>query len=166
MRFSVVIASLNEADRLWKTVRSVRETTRRRDYEIVVTDDASTDGCLDQLRQRYDDVRIVGHRKRKGCSPTKDLGARSSTGDVIVFLDGHCKPERGAIETLVEAVEPDGRHSDSSRRSTRRRGRTQRLVGQCYSNLTTLDSEWIGLKGMRMRGRFYESPALAGAALR
>ena len=37
--------------------------------------------------------------------PTKDLGARHARGDVLVFLDGHCKPESGAIERLVADVE-------------------------------------------------------------
>ena len=43
MRASIVIASFNEGDLLWKTVRSCVETVADLDCEIVVVDDASDD---------------------------------------------------------------------------------------------------------------------------
>ncbi len=75
------------------------------DYEIVIADDASWDGCIDEVQKRLPYVRVVGREERLGPSPTKDLGARQARGDVLVFLDGHTKPEPGAIRRLVESVE-------------------------------------------------------------
>ena len=105
MRASLVIASHNEGDLLWQTVRSCVETLDGLDAEIVVADDASEDGSVDELLARYPDVRVVVGPGRRGVSPTKDLAARSSRGDVLVFLDAHCKPEGGALEALVRDVE-------------------------------------------------------------
>ena len=52
-----------------------------------------------------EDVKLIVTPDRTGTSATKDLAARSSRGDVLVFLDAHCKPEPGAIERLVQDVE-------------------------------------------------------------
>jgi GT2 family glycosyltransferase len=105
MRASIAISAYNEGDLLWKTVRSCVETTRDLECEIVVADDASTDDSIDKLRRRFPDVQVVSSPERRGCPATKDLAARSSQGDVIIFLDAHCKPEPGAIARMVDNVE-------------------------------------------------------------
>ena len=105
MRASIVIAAHNEGDLLGKTVASCFEANDSIDFEIVVADDASNDGSIPELGKRFREIRVVANTERRGCSATKDLGARSSRGDVIVFLDGHCKPEPGALGRLVSAVE-------------------------------------------------------------
>lgn len=105
MRASIIVASLNEGDRLWRTVASCLEDRGALDSEIVVADDGSQDGSLDELRRRFPQVPVFVQPQRVGVSPTKDLGARHACGDVLVFLDGHCKPESGAIERLVADVE-------------------------------------------------------------
>ncbi len=108
MRTSVVIASHNEGDLLWRTVGSCLETTHDLDCEIVVADDASTDGCVEEMLRRFPHIRVVRFPERRGVSPTKDLAARSSHGEVLIFLDAHCKPETGAIGRVVSDIERFG----------------------------------------------------------
>lgn len=108
MRASIVIASHNEGDMLWKTVAACRTTCQALDYEIVVADDASTDQSVVDLVQRFPDVSVISQNARKGVSPTKDLAAEHARGEVLVFLDAHCKPEPGAMEQLVADVEATG----------------------------------------------------------
>jgi len=105
MRASIVIATHNEGDCLCRTVRSCLESIGDLECEIVVADDASDDGSLDELWRRFPEVRIVNHPERRGVAPTKDLGARYACGDVLVFLDAHCNPEPAAIARLVADVE-------------------------------------------------------------
>lgn len=120
MRGSIVIASFNEEMALVRTVEYRIETADRLDPEILVADDGSSDGSIDELRRRFPRVRIVQHaaddgeslvepsRPRivsRGASPTNHLGTTESTGDVLLFLDGHCRPEPGAIRRLAEVVE-------------------------------------------------------------
>lgn len=173
LRASIVIASLNEGDRLWKTVQSCIETIEEDGgYEVVVADDASNDGSIEELRQRFPHVRVFAHAERRGVSPTKDLGARSSCGAVLVFLDGHCKPEPGAIARLVEGVEAlDGQAIVTPRVAALDPERWQNNPGQIgYGyriDLEQFDCGWIGLEQMQTfpgsaGRRFYESPAFIG----
>jgi glycosyltransferase involved in cell wall biosynthesis len=170
MRASIVIPAHNEGANLLKTVRSCIETTKGLDCEVLIADDASSDGSIEETLDRYPRVRLVAHRRRKGCSATKDFGARESRGDVILFIDGHCKPERGAIERLVRDVEAyDGEAVVIPRvvaLDTTKWTNNRKLVGQCFQfALRDFHCSWVGLRGMWMRGRFYESPSLVGCCL-
>ena len=170
MRATVVIASLNEGARLWKTARSCIDTTVGLGYEVLVADDGSDDGSLEELRHRCGDVRVVTHDARRGVASTKDLGARSALGEVLVFLDGHCKPEAGAIARLVADVEEmDGRAVvtpavpalDTDTWENRRD-----VVGYGYAiELAQFTCRWADRATLRRRGRFLESQALIGCAV-
>jgi glycosyltransferase involved in cell wall biosynthesis len=170
MRASVVIAAHNEGDLLTRTVESCVRTTGGLDLEFVVADDGSTDGSIQALKRRFPFVRTVRHRRRRGCSATKDLGARKARGDVLVFLDGHCNPEPLAIERLINDVEdlsgravvtPAVPHLD-----TKHWKNVYSQVGFGYGmRLEELDCDWVAPEHMRPRGRFYESPSLCGCCL-
>jgi GT2 family glycosyltransferase len=175
MRASIAIASHNEGELLWKTVRSCKETLAGLECEIVVVDDASEDDTVAQLRRHESDVQLIVSPERQGVSPAKDLAARSSCGDVIVFLDAHCKPELGAIARLVQDVENwDGQAIISPRIDPLDPVRWENQPNPSCSGFW-LDLEWFhsgwfqgeDLKLVRNdRGRpFHEQPCLVGCCL-
>ena len=173
MRASLIIAAHNENDRLWRTVASCVETSAGLDCEIVIADDASWDDSVEETLRRFPQVRVVRHEGRKGASPTKDLGARHARGEVLIFLDGHTKPEPGAIQRLIEDVERLKGEAIITPTVTglcvTRWKSSDHQKGHGYSlELERLDCAWLPLSALRPhphRGRlFYESPALIGCA--
>src|SRR5262245_54879769 len=108
MRASIAIAAHNERDLLEKTVASCLEACQGLDCEIVIVDDASQDDSVALVRKQFGDLRIVSLPERAGPARAKDLAARSSRGDVIIFLDAHCKPEPHALERMIRDVEDWG----------------------------------------------------------
>lgn len=170
MRATIVIASLNEGECLWKTVRSCVETAGGLDCEILIADDDSHDVSLDEVRHRFPDVRLVAHDTRRGVASTKDLGARSASGDVLVFLDGHCKPEPEAVRRLVEDVEQlDGRAIITPAvpvLNTERWENQRETAGYGYwIELREFKCGWSDKGMLRQWGRFYESQALIGCCV-
>ena len=105
MRASIVIAACNEGDKLWKTIQSCTDTAAHLGCEMLVVDDASTDGCVAEAHRRFPELRVITNRSRLGGPAAKDLAARKALGQVLVFVDGHCKPSPGAIERLIDDVE-------------------------------------------------------------
>ncbi len=169
VKTSIIIAAHNEGDRLLRTVDSVREVALIFGMEIIVADDASSDGSIAELQRRFAEVRVVGNRERLGPSPTKDLGARSANGEILIFLDGHTKPEDGALFRLVERVK-------EARGEAIFTPRVLQLDADTWTNrptgvglghrmaLPSFDCGWIGSKELRRRGAYYESPSLCGCA--
>jgi GT2 family glycosyltransferase len=165
----VVIAAHNEGDLLWKTVGSSIAAAPT-GFEIIVADDASSDGSVLEMRRRFPQVPVVANPLRLGVSPTKDLGARRSRGATIVFLDGHSKPEPGSLQRLVADVERfQGRVVMMPMVATLdpvRWQNSRRLMGCCYGLKTaSLDGHWRDGKSARRWGPFVESPALVGCCV-
>ena len=158
MRASIIIASHNEGDSLGKTIQSCIETSADLDYEIIVADDASTDGSAEEVSRRFSQVRLFRHERRQGASPTKALGARNARGNVLVFLDGHSKPEYGSLVRLVQDVEDlAGKAIVTPKIAALNIQRWQNeftQVGHGYTlNLQTLECGWQGLDAMRLARR-------------
>lgn len=169
MRVSIIIAAHNEGSLLWKTVRSTIETTERLDREILIADDASTDDCVAEAKRRYPEVRVVSFRERRGCSPAKDLGARKSRGEVLVFLDGHCKPEPFSIHQISRSVadhQGEAIVTPAVPSLNVESWRSSEKVGHGYvMSLLTFGSSWLPLRRLRPVGELYECPALVGCCL-
>src|SRR5260370_7492173 len=84
MRVSLIIAGKNEENAIARTIESCLETTPELDYEIIVVDDASTDGSVDEVQRRFSQVRVHRHPHRLGPSPAKATGGGYATGEFLV----------------------------------------------------------------------------------
>jgi glycosyltransferase involved in cell wall biosynthesis len=167
MRASIVIAAHNEGHFLERTIASCLESLLGFDAEIVIADDASSDGSVEEARRRFPQVSLFRHRRRRGTSSAKDLGARKAHGEVLVFLDAHCKPEAWAIERLVNDVET----FEGSVVVTPRIPNLDPEAWACKDDQTgygygldleRFHCEWLQLGHMQMREGYYETPALCG----
>src|SRR5436305_3729855 len=173
MRASIVIAAFNEGENLVRTIRSCIETANGLDPEIVVVDDGSSDGAPGRAAQLFPSVRLLRHPERMGVSPSKDEGARHAAGDVLIFLDGHCKPEIGSLQQLVRDLDQtDGRAVITPSIAVLDAERWENLaapLGDGYGfDPLTMEAGWVSLHNMRKSplgsGNLYESPALIGSA--
>jgi GT2 family glycosyltransferase len=173
MRTSLIIAAHNEGEQLLNTLESCVETAGALDYEIIVADDASTDGTPEAVARRFPLVRLQRQTSRQGASPTKNLGARWASGDIFIFLDGHTKPEHGALQQLVRDVEDTGGKAIITPRiavlDVQRWQNVLTQVGHGYAfDLLTMASRWVPLEELQHssigRGNLFETPALIGCA--
>lgn len=91
MRVSVVVRTRDEADRLRLTLASLAGQTRP-PADIVVVDDGSADHTRAVLTEAAAASRVpltvVTHDRVRGRSAASNAGARTATGDVLLFLDG------------------------------------------------------------------------------
>lgn len=104
-RVSVCIPCWNSENRIGKALDSVLAQTYA-DFEIVVSDNASTDSTVDVVRSFRDSrIRLNQNPANVGCYPNHNITWRLSTGDLITFLhsDDAYEPHRLAI--LVKALD-------------------------------------------------------------
>ncbi|MEK7846443.1 MAG: glycosyltransferase family 2 protein [Nitrospinota bacterium] len=86
-KVSVIIPTYNRAHLLGRAIESVLEQTFQ-DFELIVVDDASTDGT-GQLIRTFGDKRIryIQHDMNKGSNASRNTGLRHARGEYVAFLD-------------------------------------------------------------------------------
>lgn len=95
MRVSLVIRTLNEAEHLDDLLKMVsRQRTNGLEIETVLIDSGSTDGTV-QIAQSHG-ARITTINKAEfSFGRSLNRGCAFSTGDILVFISGHCVPVDG-----------------------------------------------------------------------
>ncbi len=102
---SIVIATHNRKNALLRTLGKLAETDQPRDdFEIIVVDNASTDGTAEAALPDVDS--LISLRQNKG-SCAKAYGVDRARGRYIVFLDDDSYPRSGSLESMVGHFESD-----------------------------------------------------------
>lgn len=104
---SVVVITYNDATRLPRAVESLYAQTLR-DLEIIVVDDASTDGT-DDVAGRFPGVRYLRRdRNSGGCGAPRNMGLDAARAPYIMFLDSDDELPRHACKALLAEIERTG----------------------------------------------------------
>ena len=103
MRVSLVIRTLNEARHLGELLDVVRRQTTEFDVETVIVDSGSTDETL-KIADQFG-CRVVHIAKRDFTfGRSLNLGCAAATGNILVFVSGHCVP--CDTDWLARLIEP------------------------------------------------------------
>lgn len=76
-------------------------------FEVVVVDNASTDGSVAFVRERFPECRVVALDANVGFAAGNNAGARGATGPYLAFLNNDTEVEAGWLAALAGAVERD-----------------------------------------------------------
>jgi glycosyltransferase involved in cell wall biosynthesis len=87
LRFSIIITSYNQREFIKDAVDSALSLWSR-DREIIVVDDASTDGTQEILKQYGDAIRLICKETNQKACAARNSGAAVASGEYLVFLDG------------------------------------------------------------------------------
>jgi len=107
-RFSIIITSYNQREFIKDAVGSAL-SLRNAEREIIVVDDASTDGSQEILRKYGDAIRLICGETNQGACAARNCGAALASGEYLVFLDGDDTFLPWALdvyERIVQAKKP------------------------------------------------------------
>lgn len=99
---SVVIVNWNLKDYLLEAVTSVLDSVKRHRFEILVVDNASTDGSADAVRRQFPEVRLVENRENVGFGQGNNLGFEIAHGRYFLLLNNDARLLPGAADHLVD----------------------------------------------------------------
>lgn len=103
---SIVIPNYNGAHYLPACLEAVCSQQYPPDrLEVIVSDNGSTDGSTDLLRNRYPWVRVIENGRNLGFASGCNAGIRASRGDYIVLLNNDTVPEPTWLKNLVAVAE-------------------------------------------------------------
>jgi glycosyltransferase involved in cell wall biosynthesis len=83
---SVIIPCFNEAKVLQQTLQNLVGWRRRLGFEIIVSDDASSDHTMDIAKQGADQL-VINPGVARGPAAARNRGAAKARGEFLVFID-------------------------------------------------------------------------------
>lgn len=101
---SVIIPAYNRLHLIEPAIQGVLSQTYE-SYEIVVVDDASTDGTSRWIAEHYAQVRLIALEHNVGAAEARNVGIRAAEGELIAFLDSDDYWENNYLTVLVQALE-------------------------------------------------------------
>lgn len=109
---SLVVPAHNEADNIAAVLTSARDVLAQRCpwYELVLVDDASSDGTVDVARAALgDDARrlvVIRHEQQRGYAATVTDGLRAGRGRLLAFIDGDRQFDARDLGRLLDEMPP------------------------------------------------------------
>lgn len=103
-KVSIVIPVFNYEDYVLNTIDSCLQQDYKGPIEIIVVDDASTDGSAAKINRFYrNHVRFIPLETNRGYSAAKNEGIRRSTGELIATIDADDMLTIDSIRARVNA---------------------------------------------------------------
>lgn len=109
MKVSIIVPTYNEERVIGDCLESLSKQTYK-DLEIIVVDDGSTDGTLENIKSIVGITNNTGTKTKllqqdhKGPGSARNLGAVNAAGDILAFVDSDMTFEQDFIEKLVEPI--------------------------------------------------------------
>lgn len=97
----MVMVNYNTRDMLARALSTLFDSRPRASLEVVVVDNASRDGTLDMLRDRFPQVRRVANDRNVGHAVGCNDGMAQASGRYVLLLDTDTIVHEGAVDTLA-----------------------------------------------------------------
>lgn len=98
---SVIIVSWNTRELLLTCVDSILRRTHATSYQVIVVDNASSDGSVDAVRERFPEVRTIVNDDNLGFSKANNLAIVASSSRYVCLINSDVEVHDGCIDALV-----------------------------------------------------------------
>ena len=97
---SVIIVNWNTKALLLDCVASLYQATRESSLEIIVVDNASTDGSIDALRNSFPQVQIIMNEDNLGFAKANNIGIKKAQGRYVCLVNSDVKALEGVLDKM------------------------------------------------------------------
>ncbi len=105
MKLSIVIVNFNSWNVLRPCLASVFRETRTSPTEVIVVDNASTDGSCESIARDFPQAKVLRNERNLGFAAANNRGIEIATGKFILLLNPDTVVLDGTIDTSVEFLE-------------------------------------------------------------
>jgi GT2 family glycosyltransferase len=143
-KLSIVIVSFNTREDLERCIASLVAHPPSIPYEVIVVDNASSDGSVEAVRRRWPAVRVIVQAENAGFAVANNVGIRASSGTMVLLLNSDCLVPAGAIDRLTERLRAHSEAAVAGPRLVDGTGRTELSFGRMISPWAELRQKAIG----------------------
>jgi hypothetical protein len=101
---SAIVVSYNTRSMTLDCLRCLSDQLREIPSEILVVDNASSDGSAAAIRQSFPGVKIIENSENRGFGAANNQGMRAAGGEFFLLLNSDAFPEPGAVAALLTCM--------------------------------------------------------------
>ena len=143
-KLSIVIVSFNTRPDLERCIESLAASPPLMPHEIVVVDNASSDGSVEAVRRRWPGIRVIVQPENLGFAVANNAGIRASHGSMVLLLNSDCVVPSGAVDRLAERLRAHPSAAVAGPLLVDASGRTELSFGRMISPWAELRQKAIG----------------------
>ncbi len=104
-KISIIILNYNTKKLLDQVISSVLETTNNIDFEIIVSDNNSSDGSIEMVKNKFPQVILIENKENGGFAKGNNIAIEKSSGEFILLLNSDTIVQKDCIEKCVAFLE-------------------------------------------------------------
>jgi GT2 family glycosyltransferase len=101
---SIIIVSFNTKELLKNCITSIYETVRNPNYEIIVVDNASSDGSAELIEREFRGIRVIKNRENLGFARANNQAIKPAKGEHILLLNSDTILIEGTVDILLDFI--------------------------------------------------------------
>lgn len=104
MDLSILIVSWNTCDLLDQCLKSIYETTKGIEYEVIVVDNASSDSSVDMVKRKYPQVKLISNTDNVGFARANNHAYEISSAEFVMLLNPDTVVLDGSINRMLDVL--------------------------------------------------------------
>jgi GT2 family glycosyltransferase len=125
---SILIVSWNTRDLLRKCLLSIHRFAPLHPYEVIVVDNASSDGSAEMVAKEFPQVKLVASRTNTGYAGGNNLAFAAAKGDWLLTLNPDTEFVDDSVDRAIEILEQHPQAGCLGARQVGVDGKTQRSI--------------------------------------
>ena len=102
MKLSIIIVNYNVKHFLKNLIDSIFKASIKYEYEIIVVDNASSDGCVEEIKTNYPDIKLIANKENIGFGAANNQALKIATGEFIVLINPDSIVNQNTFEKLLD----------------------------------------------------------------
>jgi GT2 family glycosyltransferase len=102
---SIVIVNTNNCKLLEECLASIAKSTHKITYEVIVSDNASTDGSRELVRNKFPKTILITNKENLGFIKASNLGLKIHQGRYAMLLNDDTIVKESALDKMVEFMD-------------------------------------------------------------
>lgn len=151
---SIVIVSWNTREILRDCLRSIDEQAKDISYEVIVIDNASSDGSAQMVKQKFPQVTLIENADNRGFAAANNQGLQIAHGKYILLLNPDTVILEQAIDKTFKFAEEN---PDAAVIGIRNDDKDGQMTPNCFmfASVQNLIISLIGLHKLFPKNRFF-----------
>ena len=105
MDLSIIIVNYNVKEFLQNLIYSIYKAGGKINYEIIIVDNASDDGSVEFLREKFPDIKLIINEKNLGFSKANNICLSIAKGKYILLLNPDTIVQEDTFEKMIKFFE-------------------------------------------------------------